>query len=98
MERDLAKRGRGQRVPGSGSGAEKADIRKYNKLFRVEAKTTKNRSFSVTREMVSKLEEVALSHGELPAFVIEFIDERGRPVQRLAVITLDALDQLNVDI
>ncbi len=98
QERELAKRGRGRLVPGSGSGAEKGDIKKYQEVFRVEAKTTKHKSFAVTRDMVRKIEEVALSHGELPAIIVEFIDETGKPQMEVAVVPTYVLDSLNVEI
>jgi Holliday junction resolvase len=98
QERELAKRGGGRLVPGSGNKIEKGDVKKYNGVFRIEAKTTKNKSFSVTREMLDKIESVAMAHGELPVIIIEFIDDRGRPLKEVAVVPTDVLDSLNVAI
>lgn len=97
QERELAARGGGRLVNRSGAGPEKADVKKYNQVFRIEAKTTSRKSFSVTRAMVDQLETVALAHGELPAFVIEFVDEQGRPVREVAVVPTSVLDSLNVE-
>lgn len=78
---------------GSGNGNEKGDVR-VKGLARIEAKTTKNKSFSVTRDMLSKIEEAAVTSGELPAFVVEFVDERGRPQGEVAVVPTWVLDIL----
>jgi Holliday junction resolvase len=94
QEKSLALRGGGQLVPGSGSGAQKGDIKKYNGVLRIEAKTTQAKSFSVTREMVRKIEEAALPNGELPAIVIEFNDGMGNPEMEIAVVPLYILDSI----
>lgn len=96
QESSLAKRGRGKLVPGSGSGAEKGDVKKYNGAFRIEAKTTSKNSFSVTKDMVKKIEAAALAHTELPAIIVEFLDQRGNPELEVAVVPVDVLDSLNV--
>lgn len=83
-------------MSGSGNGPEKGDVKKYNGVFRIEAKTTIKNSFSVTRQMVEKVEQVALAHGELPAIIIEFLDEKGKPWKEVAVVPTDVLDSLNV--
>jgi len=92
QEAMLAKRGGGRLVPGSGSSYQKGDVKAYNGVYRIEAKTTKNKSFSVTREMVRKIEDAALPNGEMPAIVIEFIDERGNPEMEVAVVPTWLLD------
>jgi Holliday junction resolvase len=94
QEKELARRGNGKLVPGSGSGAEKGDIKGYNGIVRIEAKTTKNKSFSITRDMVKKIEEAALGSGELPAIVVEFNDGRGNPELEVAVVPTYVLDNL----
>lgn len=63
-------------------------------LFRVEAKTTQRKSFSVTREMIQKVEEAALSNQELPAIIIEFIDEVGKPQMEVAVVPTYVLEEI----
>lgn len=92
QERELAKRGGGKLTPGSGAFDQKGDVKKYNGVYRIEAKTTKHKSFSVTREMVRKIEEAALPNGELPAILIEFIDEQGTPQMEVAVVPTYILD------
>lgn len=94
QEKSIALRGGGQVVPGSGSGAQKGDIKKYNGILRIEAKTTKNKSFSVTREMVQKIEEAALPNGELPAIIVEFNDGRGNPDMEVAIVPSYVLDSI----
>ena len=96
QEKELASRGGGLVVPGSGSGMEKGDVKKFNGVFRIEAKTTKNKSFSVTREMVSKIEDAALSNGELPVIIIEFNDGRGNPEMEVAVVPTYVLGSIKL--
>ena len=93
QEKELAKRSGGQRVPGSGSGYQKGDVR-VKGVVRIEAKTTKNDSFRVTRTMVNKITEAGMLHNELPVILVEFIDECGRPEQEVLVMPSYALDIL----
>jgi hypothetical protein len=57
-------------VRGSGSGNVKGDVRIEGKL-RVECKTTKHSSFSVTTEMVRKLEQAVIGGNEIPVIEVE---------------------------
>lgn len=93
QERELAKRVGGRVTPGSGAFSLKGDVR-VKSLMRIEAKTTKNKSFSVTLEMIEKIEEAALSHGEVPVIVVEFNDGNGKKLKEVAVIPAYVLDQL----
>lgn len=93
QERQLADRLGGRTVKGSGVGAEKGDVR-IKGVLRIEAKCTRNKSFSVTREMVEKIENAALGSGEVPAIVIEFLDEKGNPVAELAVVPTYVLEMV----
>jgi Holliday junction resolvase len=86
----LAKRVGGKTVRGSGSGNEKGDVR-VHRVCRIEAKTTNKKSFSVTREMLDKIETAAVCYGELPALIVEFNDE-GRKVGEVAVVPTWVLD------
>ena len=70
---------------GSGNGNEKGDVR-VSGVVRVEAKTTMKKSFSVTLDLIKKLETVALSHGEVPVMVVEFLDGNGNPIREVAVM------------
>lgn len=94
QERSLAQRLNGSCIPGSGSKDTKGDVR--NGVVRIEAKTTTKASFTVTREMVRKIEDAALtsSSGEVPAIVIEFIDARGKVLDSLLVMPGWAVDSL----
>ena len=92
QEAELAKRLEGHKVPGSGAGSQKGDVKKAFGIFRVEAKTTKNKSFSVSRKMIEKIEEAALTTNELPVIIIEFIDEYGNPEKEIAVLPTYALE------
>lgn len=92
QEKDLARRGSCNLVPRSGAGVEKGDIKGYNGVWRIEAKTTTKKSFSITQKMLDQIEEAALAHGELPAIVIEFVDEHGKPIREVCVVPSYTLD------
>lgn len=94
MEKSLARRLGGETVPGSGSGNQKGDIKRCHGVFRIECKTTKNKSFSVTRDMIRKIEEAALPNREVPAIVIEFIDDTGKPQMEVAVVPMWSLESI----
>jgi Holliday junction resolvase len=93
QERELAKRLGGKVTPGSGNGTIKGDVR-VEGILRVEAKTTKYKSFSVTLSMIEKIEHAALGAGEAPCIVIEFHDGRGNKVKEVAVVPTYVLDSL----
>jgi hypothetical protein len=93
QEAELAKRTGGRVTRGSGCGNEKGDVR-IRGVARIEAKTTKHKSFSVTQDMLDKIEEAAMTSGELPALVIEFIDGEGKPKREVAVVPTWVLDVL----
>jgi len=93
QEKYLAKRLGGRTTIASGSKGEKGDVRVQG-VVRIEAKTTKNKSFSVTRDMVRKIEEAALASDELPVIVIEFNDGNGKPEMELAIMPMYALASL----
>ncbi len=93
QERELAKRTGGRLTPASGSGVVKGDVRVKGKI-RIEAKTTKHKSFAVSLAMFQRLEESALSTGEMPVIVVEFITPDGKPIAELAVVPTYVLDGL----
>lgn len=70
QERGLAARVGGYVTKGSGSGYEQADVR-LKKVIRIEAKTTSHKSFSVTEELIDKLEAAVVGTGELPIMQVE---------------------------
>lgn len=88
QEREIAAR----LVPRSGAGEVKGDVR-VKGFLRVECKTTKNKSFPVTLEMIRKIEEAAVSTGEMPAIVVEF-NEAGRKIAEVAVVPVYVLNEL----
>lgn len=94
QEREIAKRTNGRLVPASGAKHTKGDVR-LKGIARIECKTTKHKSFSVTLEMAEKLEEEAALAGELPIFVIEFIDANGKKIKDLVVCPMYVLDSLS---
>jgi hypothetical protein len=96
QEKYLARRGDGKLTPGSGNKLHKGDVIRYNGLYRVEAKCTTHRSFSVTLAMLEKIENAALANRELPAIVIEFLDSAGNPFKEIAVVPVYALDADNL--
>lgn len=93
QEREIANLVKGRLTPRSGAGDVKGDVR-LKGVARIECKTTKNKSFSVTLAMIDKLELEATTTGELPIFVIEFIDENGKKIKDLAVCPTYVLDSL----
>lgn len=93
QEVSLAKRLKAMLTPASGSGDVKGDVR-IRRVLRLEAKTTKNRSFSVTLDMIRKIEEAAAGAGELPAIIVEFHDGFGRPISEVAIVPTYVLDEI----
>lgn len=70
QEKETAKRVGGRVTPGSGNGSVKGDVR-LKGVVRVENKTTKNKSFSVTEDMIRKIEEATFGTDEIPVIHIE---------------------------
>lgn len=91
QEKEIAGKLGGRRTAASGSKDEKGDVR-LRGVLRLEAKTTKNKSFSVTLEMVRQIEEAALASAEMPVIVIEFNDGRGKKIAEVAVVPMYVLD------
>ena len=89
----MAVRVKGNQTAASGSREVKGDVRR-KRLLRIEAKTTKNKSFSVTLEMLGKIEEAAASGAELPAIIVEFTDGFGRVLGEVAVVPTYVLDEI----
>ncbi len=89
QEKELAERLGGKRVKGSGSGFDKGDVR-IKGVALIEAKCTSKNSFSVTQDMLDKLENAALAQGELPVLQIEFLNNK----RRVCVVPEWVLDML----
>lgn len=93
QEKELARRIEGRTTKASGSKEEKGDVRKPG-VLRIEAKTTKYKSFSITIEMVEKIEQAALTCDELPCLVIEFNDGKGKRLKEVCVVPSYILDMI----
>ena len=85
QESELATRLGGKITPGSGNKLIKGDVR-VNKVVRVECKTTKNKSFSVTQDMLDKIELAALPYNEMPVLQVEFIDAKRNPLRSVCIV------------
>lgn len=84
QESEWAAQLKGRKTLASGSlPGDKGDV--VTPLLRIECKTTSAKSFSVTREMVQKIETEALSTSRIPGIVIEFNDN-GKKVMEVAVV------------
>jgi hypothetical protein len=93
QEEEGASKYGGHRVVGSGSGIEKGDGRTRG-VARIEFKTTQKKSFSITLEMIQKIENAALGGGELPIIEVEFLDAKGLPEATVALMPSWALQTL----
>jgi len=93
QEEELALRVGGRKTLASGALDVKGDVRKKG-VVRIEAKTTSHKSFSVTLDMLKKIEDAAFSANELPAIVVEFIDQKGKPKSSVAVVPTYVLEMI----
>lgn len=93
QESEIAKLVKGRKVAASGAKDVKGDVR-LKRVARIECKTTKHKSFSVTLDMIEKLEEAAVLTGELPIFVIEMNDGNGKKLKDVVVCPSYVLDSL----
>lgn len=85
QERETAVRLGARLTAASGAKDVKGDVRK-RRVARIECKTTKNKSFPVTLELLRKIEDQALASDEAPVLLVEFNDGFGRRLGELAVI------------
>lgn len=92
QEKEIAHKIGGRVVHRSGAGDEKGDVR-VRRLVRIEAKTTKHKSFSVTKAMYDKIDEAATMTGEYPVIAVEFNTE-GQAGATLAILPMYALEEL----
>ena len=95
QEAELAGRTGGNVVKMSGAGIEKGDTRRRG-YHRLEAKTTSKKSFSITLDMVRKIEAAALNAGEVPGIEVEFLDARGKRSMAVAVVPTYVLEMLGI--
>lgn len=92
QESEIATKLKGEVTRGSGCGFEKGDIR-VKGIMRVEAKTTKNKSYSLKRSTFEGLEDSIVGSNEIPAMIIEFNNE-GKPSKELAIVPTYVLEML----
>ena len=92
-EKAVAKRIKGKRVPGSGIGRRKGDVR-IEGVCRIECKNTQAKSFSVTRKMLDTVEHAAICNDEIPMVQIEFLDKQGNKEYGCVVVPDWALEVL----
>lgn len=93
QEREIAQRFNGKLTPASGARDVKGDVR-IKGIARIECKTTKHKSFSVSLDMLRRLEESAANGGEVPVIIIEFHDNDGRRLGEVAVTPTYVLEGL----
>lgn len=80
-------------VPRSGAGTKKGDGQ-IKGLARIEVKGTTKASFSVTKGQLGKNDYAALSAGEIPVMIVQFLDALGNVEDEQAVIRLSDLQEL----
>lgn len=93
QEKRIAKKVGGYRTPASGSKRQKGDVR-IPGIVRIECKATQKKSFSVTREMLTKIDEATGATGELPILQVEFLDEHGKLDGAFAVVSVEIIERL----
>lgn len=97
-EEDLAEAFMGRVTPGSGNQpANPMDVRQSHHesavAFAIDGKSTRNKSISVTREMLDKAVEQA--HGERPMIALRFYDDdRLKSFEDWSLIRQDDLQEL----
>lgn len=91
QEKDRAAKLGGRLTPCSGSKSVKGDVR-VKGVLRLECKNTVADSFSVTLDMLRKIENAATHAGELPCIEVEFIYPDGTLRGRAVVLPSYALD------
>ena len=92
QERQLAAR-MARVTRGSGNKHERGDVR-VERVMRLECKTTTKKSFSITRDMLTAINTAAFGSGEVPAIVVEFLNENGKPVGEVAVVPTWVLEEM----
>ena len=91
-EKETALRLKGVLTLASGAKEEKGDVR-MRRVARIECKTTKNKSFPVTLELMRKIEDAATSGGEAAVLLVEFNDGHGKRLGEIAVIPSYLVDE-----
>lgn len=84
QEKETAKLLRGALTPASGALEVKGDVR-VKRIARIECKTTKNKSFPLTMELIRKIEDAAIPSDEVPVLLVEF-NQNGKKMGEVAII------------
>lgn len=93
QEKQIAKELGGQVVPGSGAfPGMKSDVVADEYGFRIEAKYTDNKSYSVTRQVIEKIRREALASGN--NWLLQVDINGGGPPRRLAILDYHVLRQM----
>lgn len=94
QEKELAIRLGAETTRGSGSGNDRGDVRK-KRVCRIECKSTIHKSFSLTTEMLDKIEEAGMSHSEIPCMQIDFVGKNsGKVKHSVAVLPVWVLEMM----
>lgn len=94
QEKELTKRlVHGLQHSRSGAGSKKGDI-SVSRLVRVECKTTQQKSFNVSQSMIEQITNASLASDEIPIIVVEFLNEKAKPVSEVAILPLNSLLEL----
>lgn len=93
QERELAARLNGTPTRGSGSGVDKGDVK--HTVLRIECKCTERASFTVTRDMLEKIERAAAENRQWPAIHVEIVEPgTGRILKSFAILPAYVLDEI----
>lgn len=93
QEKEVAERTKSRLVRGSGNQHVKGDCRRKG-VVRIECKTTAAKSFTVTLDMLDKLEAAASISSERPVLVVEFL-KNGKPWRSVCIVDDSLLDELS---
>ncbi|MET0465359.1 MAG: hypothetical protein ABW007_19515 [Chitinophagaceae bacterium] len=93
QERRLAKKLGASLTKASGAQSEKGDIRQRG-IYRIECKSTENKSYSLTRETYHKIASAAASANEIPCMTVDFLNENGGVQESLAIISVENLKSI----
>lgn len=93
QEKKLAEKAQAWRVPASGAGRQKGDVR-IGGIARIECKATQKKSFSITREMLDKIDSAAGATDEFPVIQVDFVDGKGNVTDSVAVVPMYILQRL----
>lgn len=97
FESEIVRKGKGKKVPRSGAGVKKHDVEEEaprSSPWLIEAKSTKNRSYSVSLDLMNLIRRNAMLNGQLPRLDIQLDNGSNTPVH-LVVTFKDVFDHAN---